>query len=151
ALRPGGATLGLPRLSHADLISPLPSRDRTGASRMPSNRRRLLETFVATCLLAAPAFAADPPPAYQDTNRSFEDRAADLVSRMTLEEKIAQLQNDRPAIPRLGIPSYEWWNEALHGVARSGAATVFPQAIGLAATFDTRLMHEVSTVIGDEG
>ena len=57
---------------------------------------------------------------------------------MTLEEKIAQLQNDAPAIPRLGVPAYEWWNEALHGVARAGAATVFPQAIGLAATFDTR-------------
>jgi beta-glucosidase len=104
-----------------------------------------------TGVLVAPAFAADPDPAYRDTSRSFEDRAADLVSRMTLEEKIAQLQNDTPAIPRLGIPSYEWWNEALHGVARSGAATVFPQAIGLAATFDTRLMHDVATVIGDEG
>ena len=59
-------------------------------------------------------------------NRSFEERAADLVSRMTLEEKVAQMQNDAPAIPRLGVPAYEWWNEALHGVARAGAATVFP-------------------------
>jgi beta-glucosidase len=105
----------------------------------------------ATSVLAAPAFAADATPIYRDTNRSVDERATDLVSRMTLEEKIAQLQNDTPAIARLGIPSYEWWNEALHGVARSGAATVFPQAIGLAATFDTRLMREVATVIGDEG
>ena len=90
-------------------------------------------------------------PAYQDLDRPFKERAADLVSRMTLEEKIAQLQNDAPAIPRLGVPKYEWWNEALHGVARAGAATSFPQAIGLAATFDTRLMREVATAISDEG
>ena len=89
-------------------------------------------------------------PLYRDTSKSFEERAADLVSRMTLDEKISQLQNDAPAIPRLGVPAYEWWNEALHGVARAGAATVFPQAIGLAATFDTPLMHEVATAISDE-
>ena len=70
---------------------------------------------------------------------------------MTLEEKVAQLQNDAPAIPRLDVPAYEWWNEALHGVARAGAATVFPQAIGLAATFDVPLMTQVATVISDEG
>ena len=101
------------------------------------------------CLTATAAFAADP--AYQDLNRSFEERTADLVSRMTLEEKVAQLQNDAPAIPRLGVPAYEWWNEALHGIARAGAATVFPQAIGLAATFDVPLMTEVATAISDEG
>src|SRR5262245_11781190 len=94
------------------------------------------------------AIAADP--VYQDLDRSFEERAADLVSRMTLDEKVAQLQNDAPAIPRLGVPAYEWWNEALHGVARAGAATVFPQAIGIAATFDVPLMTEVATVISDE-
>src|SRR5690349_14610789 len=106
--------------------------------------------FVASlCLSATAAMAADP--VYQDLNRSFEERAADLVSRMTLEEKVAQLQNDAPAIPRLGVPAYEWWNEALHGVARAGAATVFPQAIGLSATFDVPLMHEIATAIGDEG
>ena len=96
--------------------------------------------FASLCLTATAAMAADP--VYQDLNRSFEERAADLVSRMTLEEKVAQLQNDAPAIPRLGVPAYEWWNEALHGVARAGAATVFPQAIGLAATFDVPLMTE---------
>ena len=69
---------------------------------------------------------------------------------MTLEEKVAQLGNNAPAIPRLGVPQYEWWNEALHGVARAGAATVFPQAIGLAATFDRDLMHEIATAISDE-
>ncbi len=91
-----------------------------------------------------------PPPAYLDPGLSFEARAADLVSRLTPEEKVAQLMNDAPAIPRLDVPAYEWWNECLHGVARAGAATVFPQAIGLAATFDRPLMREVATAISDE-
>ncbi len=82
--------------------------------------------------------------------QSFEKRASDLVSRMTLEEKVLQMQNSAPAIPRLGIPAYDWWNEALHGVARAGQATVFPQAIGLAATWDTDLMHRVADVISTE-
>jgi beta-glucosidase len=89
-------------------------------------------------------------PIYRDPTRSFDERAADLVSRMTLEEKVSQLQNAAPAIPRLGVPAYEWWNEALHGVARAGPATVFPQAIGLAATFDPKLMLEEATAISDE-
>jgi beta-glucosidase len=109
---------------------------------------RLRHCALFSLFMVAPAFAADP--VYQDLNRSFEERAADLVSRMTLEEKVAQLQNDAPAIPRLGVPSYEWWNEALHGVARAGAATVFPQAIGMASTFDPELMTRVATVISDE-
>lgn len=89
-------------------------------------------------------------PIHQDTQRSFEERAAELVSRMTLEEKAAQMQNGAPAIERLGVPAYDWWNEALHGVARAGGATVFPQAIGLAATFDVPLMDQVSRAISDE-
>lgn len=79
-----------------------------------------------------------------------EQRAADLVGRLTLDEKISQLMNDAPAIDRLGIPKYNWWNECLHGVARAGLATVFPQAIGLAATWDTDLMYQVATAISDE-
>jgi beta-glucosidase len=82
--------------------------------------------------------------------QSPEKRAADLVSKMTLEEKVLQMQNNAPAIPRLGIPAYEWWNEALHGVARAGQATVFPQAIGIAATFDTDLMHRIGDTISTE-
>jgi beta-glucosidase len=112
--------------------------------------RLALLLLAALPMLAAPAFAADDP-VYRDTSRSFEERAADLVARMTLDEKISQVQNDAPAIPRLGVPAYEWWNEALHGVARAGPATVFPQAIGLAATFDPKLMHEVALAISDEG
>lgn len=101
--------------------------------------------------LSAHADKPQPLPIYQNPQRSFEERAADLVSRMTLEEKVAQMQNAAPAIPRLGVPQYEWWNEALHGVARAGAATVFPQAIGMAASFDPELMLKIATVISDEG
>jgi len=82
--------------------------------------------------------------------KSFKERAKELVSRMTLAEKISQMRYDAPAIERLGIPAYNWWNECLHGVARSGAATVFPQAIAMAASFDTELMHEVANSISDE-
>jgi beta-glucosidase len=89
-------------------------------------------------------------PAYLDPDLPIEKRVNDLVSRLTLEEKISQMQNNAPAIPRLGIPAYGWWNEALHGVARAGHATVFPQAIGLAATWDTELMHDVADVISTE-
>lgn len=78
-------------------------------------------------------------------------RAEDLVSQMTLEEKASQLRYNAPAISRLGIPAYNWWNEALHGVARAGQATVFPQAIGLGATFDEQLIHDVADVIAEEG
>ena len=82
--------------------------------------------------------------------REAENRAKELVSRMTLEEKASQLRYDAPAIDRLGIPAYNWWNEALHGVARAGTATVFPQAIGLAAMFDEELQEKIGNVISDE-
>ena len=79
-----------------------------------------------------------------------EERARDLVSRMTLEEKSQQVGHVAPAIPRLGVPAYNWWNEGLHGVARAGIATVFPQAIGMAASWDAPLMHEVADAISTE-
>jgi beta-glucosidase len=80
----------------------------------------------------------------------FETRTSILVSKMTLEEKISQLGNNAPAIPRLGVLEYNWWNECLHGVARAGTATVFPQAIGMAATFNPSLINNVAVVISDE-
>ena len=79
-----------------------------------------------------------------------ETKISELISKMTLEEKVSQLTHASPAIPRLGIPEYNWWNECLHGVARAGVATVFPQAIALAATFDETLVHEVAGAISDE-
>ena len=80
----------------------------------------------------------------------FKQMAKDLVAKMTLAEKMAQMKYNAPAIERLNVPEYNWWNEALHGVARSGAATVFPQSIGMAATFDPELINRVSTAISDE-
>ncbi len=96
---------------------------------------------------SAPA-PADAP--YKNPELPTEQRVKDLISRMTLEEKAAQVGHTAPAIPRLGVPEYNWWNEGLHGVARAGIATVFPQAIGLAATFDAPLMHDVADVISTE-
>ena len=87
---------------------------------------------------------------YQDTKLTAEQRADDLLQRLTLEEKVALMQNNSPAIPRLGIKPYEWWNEALHGVARAGLATVFPQAIGMAASFNDELLYEVFDAVSDE-
>lgn len=87
---------------------------------------------------------------YLDTSMTFQQRAADLVSQMTLEEKISQMQFDAPAIPRLGLPAYNWASEGLHGVARNRIATVFPQVIGMAATWDPRLIHEEASVISTE-
>lgn len=87
---------------------------------------------------------------YQDPNLPLEQRVNDLVSRMTLQEKVSQLGHTADAIPRLGVPQYDWWNEGLHGVARAGYATVFPQAIGMAATFDDTLMHTIADVISTE-
>ena len=88
---------------------------------------------------------------YQDETLSFEERAADLAAHMTLEEKVYQTLHGAAAIERLGVKAYNYWNEALHGVARAGVATVFPQAIGLAATFDEDFLEKVATVISDEG
>lgn len=89
-------------------------------------------------------------PTYLDPSQPLDARVNDLVSKLTLEEKVAQLMYNSPAIPRLNIPAYNWWNESLHGVARSGVATIFPQAIGMAAAFDDELMLRVSTAISDE-
>ena len=88
---------------------------------------------------------------FQNPGLSFEERAADLLGRMTLEEKVSQLNYVSEAVERLGVPEYNWWNECLHGVARSGIATVFPQAIGMAATWDKALMNRVAVSISDEG
>jgi beta-glucosidase len=117
--------------------------------------QRILKLFIllASLLLVSGTSSikeVDSEFLFLDTNLTIDVRINDLVSRMTLEEKISQMVNDAPAIDRLGIPRYNWWSEGLHGVARAGLATVFPQAIGLGATWDEGLLHKVSTAIADE-
>jgi len=112
-----------------------------------TGRRLAMAALVASTMLASAASAQ----LFRDPKAPVAKRAADLVSRLTLPEKAAQMQNAAPGIPRLGIPPYDYWNEALHGVARSGEATVFPQAIGMAATFDKNLLHAEGRTIAIEG
>ncbi|MBP5189837.1 MAG: glycoside hydrolase family 3 protein, partial [Bacteroidales bacterium] len=80
---------------------------------------------------------------FQDTSLTVEQRVGDLIGRLTLEEKIAFLEHQNPAVERLGIKPYSWWNEALHGIARNGIATVYPMPIALAATFNPQMVEEV--------
>jgi beta-glucosidase len=101
--------------------------------------------------LDAQAKADEAAPAYKNASLPIEQRVKDLVSRMTLDEKVRQMQHTAPAIPRLGVPPYDWWSEALHGVGRAGYATVFPQAIGMAATWDPNLVRNEGRVIAVEG
>jgi beta-glucosidase len=115
-----------------------------------------LTVLVASCCLVnVPSYSQSvctrATCAYLDPSLPAEYRAKDIVGRMTLEEEVSQTMNQASAIPRLGVPAYDWWSEALHGVARNGIATNFPQSIGLAATFDTQLMRRVSHAIGVEG
>lgn len=105
--------------------------------------------IISFVLIAFSAFAQEPLP-YLNTKLSFEERAADLVSRMTLEEKVLQMVHNAPAIDRLGVPEYNWWNECLHGVARAGIATVYPQAVGMASMWDTLQMRRIGNAISDE-
>src|ERR1700733_2142476 len=107
-------------------------------------------TVLLLALTAAGAASAQTALVYNDPAQPVQKRVKDLVGRMTLEEKVSQMQNHAVAIPRLNVPEYDWWSEGLHGIARSGYATVFPQAIGLAATWDTPLIHTVATTISTE-
>jgi beta-glucosidase len=110
--------------------------------------RWLCTSLLASVLLATGSAAQQP--IYLNTQLSPQQRAHDLVGRMTLDEKASQLEDWATAIPRLGIPDYQTWNEALHGVARAGYATVFPQAIGMAATWDPRMVHSMGSVVSFE-
>ena len=118
---------------------------------------RLYIKYIVTVLVLSCLFATDGRSQktadlypFLDTRLPIEQRVNDLVARMTLDEKIGQMMNDAPAIDRLGVPRYNWWSEGLHGVARAGLATVFPQAIGLGASWDDKLIYRVSTSIADE-
>src|ERR1700730_9342437 len=113
----------------------------------------LVDAILLSCLvlMICPAIAQESSSfPYMNTKLSPEERAADLVHRMTLEEKASQLVNQARAIPRLGVSAYDWWREAFQGVLATGT-TEFPEPIGLAATFDTPRIHEMATAIGIEG
>src|SRR5271157_723015 len=101
-------------------------------------------------LILAPALWGQTTPLYKNPDAPLEKRVEDLLSHMTLEEKVSQMMNAASAIERLGVPAYNWWNECLHGVARAGRATVFPETIGLAATWDADFLFRVATAISDE-
>jgi beta-glucosidase len=109
---------------------------------------------IVICVVAILAFAnlnaQEPRYPFNDPDLSVEQRTEDLLGRRTLEEKVGMMMNGSTGVERLGIPDYNWWNEALHGVARAGIATVFPQAIGMAATFDPEEHLKTFTVISDE-
>jgi len=106
--------------------------------------------FLSVCIEVSAQAKDETHPAYLDYTKSIEIRVADLVSKMTIEEKVSQMMYNSPAVERLKIPEYNWWNECLHGVARSGNASVFPEPIGLAATFDDNLVSRIGTAISDE-
>ena len=109
-------------------------------------KRNILLT-VALCCLAGVKAQVLP---YQDPSLSAEVRADDLLARLTLDEKVKLMMNGSPAIERLGVPAFEWWNEALHGVGRNGFATVFPITTGMAASWDDALLQQVFTAVSDE-
>jgi len=113
---------------------------------MKSGIKTLLFAFIITLTLTS----FKPIESYKNSNLSFEQRTEDLVSRLTLQEKVDLMRYDSPEIKRLGVPAMNWWNECLHGVARSGLATVFPQAIGMGAMWDTEEMFTISNAISDE-
>ena len=120
---------------------------------LPAAMRKTLQSAVFALALLARAeqpLATDEPP-YRNVTLPLRVRVDDLLRRMTMEEKISQLVNQSRPIPRLQIPLYDWWSEALHGVAGPGYATVFPEPIGLAATFDPALIHQIAAAIGTEG
>src|SRR5579875_1607452 len=117
--------------------------------------RRALLPVVLFCLTAAALpLSASAQTSYahpwDDPHQPIQKRVQELVSQMTLQEEASQMINDAPAIPRLGVPAYNWWSEGLHGIARSGYATVFPQAIGMAATFDPAAMHQMGVTVSTE-
>lgn len=113
--------------------------------------KKLLLSVAAVIAGAFVLQAADKDiPAYQDKSLPAEARARDLASRLTLDEKVSLLIFDSPAIDRLGIPSHNWWNETLHGVGRNGDATMYPMPIGMAASFDEKLLLKVFGQVSDE-
>src|SRR5246500_1973168 len=119
-------------------------------SSMESRCRTIILAFFVLLIVISCGAQNNPKPLYLDPSQPIDARVDDLVKRMTLEQKVQQLVNQARAIPDLQVPAYDWWSEALHGVANAGTATVFPEPVGLAATFDDSLIHEMAIVIGTE-
>ena len=123
-------------------------RDASGASVVAFNASELAEPFSAVAVRIP---EINEPPIWRDPSQPLQARENDLIRRMSLAEKVAQLQNGAPAIRRLGLPAYDYWNEALHGVANNGIATVFPEPVGMASTWNPELLHQEGHVVGLEG
>jgi beta-glucosidase len=123
-------------------------KNASGASAVAFSASELADSFSAA---ATRIPEINEAPIWRDPSQSLQARANDLIRRMSLAEKVAQLQNGAPGIPRLGLPAYNYWNEALHGVANNGTATVFPEPVGGAAAWNPELLHQEGTVIGIEG
>ena len=113
--------------------------------------KRLIPLFACGFIQILAPFCLSAQSAFTDASLSAAERAEDIVRHMTLEEKVSLLMYNSPSVERLGIRPYNWWNEALHGVARNGNATVFPMPVGMAASFDDVLVNEVFTAVSDEG
>jgi beta-glucosidase len=127
------------------------SSQRQSRTTMPTSSRTAVPASSSTTMpIVGTTATSSRRMVYKNPSAPLDERVADLISRMTLEEKVSQMLYNSPAIERLDLPEYNWWNECLHGVARAGRATIFPQAIGLAATFDEDLIYRVSTAISDE-
>jgi len=123
-------------------------KDASGGSVIAFQASELADAFTSAAMRVADVKEA---PIWRDPSKSLKARAQDLIRRMSLAEKVAQLQNGAPAIPRLSLPAYNYWNEALHGVANNGAATVFPEPAGGASSWNPELFHQQGTIIGIEG
>src|SRR5579871_1157703 len=114
------------------------------------HKYHLASVLIALCILSIYTNAQTSTPAYKNPSLNIQARVDDLLKQLSLEEKISLLGYQSKSVPRLGIPAYNWWNESLHGVARAGDATVFPQAIGMAATFNDALLNECANAISTE-
>jgi beta-glucosidase len=123
-------------------------KNSSGASVVAFNASDLADAFTGA---AARVPEITDPPIWHDPSQPLKARANDLIRRMSLAEKVAQLQNGAPGIPRIGLPAYNYWNEALHGVANNGIATVFPEPVGMASTWNPELMYKEGHVVGVEG
>jgi beta-glucosidase len=144
---PGPFTLAFTGRTNTAKLNTFELKDASGQSLISMQAADLIDAE-DTNALQAPVVAG--PEIWKDAAQPTAARVDDLVHRLSLAEKVQQMRNAAPAIPRLGIPAYDYWNECLHGVARAGTATVFPQAIGMAATWDAPLLHQAADVIATE-